>query len=427
MTKVAVIGTGYVGLTTGACLSHIGHDVTCADIDQEKINRLSLGEIPIVEEGLEALVADGLAEGTLRFVVGGQYAVKDAEIVFMCLPTPQGEDGSADLKYIKQAAAEIGPHLQPGSIVVNKSTVPVGTARIVKTIINRDDIDVVSNPEFLREGSAVGDFLNPDRVVVGSDSLEASRAVGALYSPLHAKIVATDSASAELIKYAANSFLATKLSFINSIATICEYAGADIDDVVAGVGSDRRIGPDFLRPGPGWGGSCFPKDTRALIKISEDLGFRFGLLESAVLANEAQIDRIVAKIHQAADGTLSRKKIAIWGLTFKAGTDDLRDSPAVAIANRVYRIGGDIIAYDPTVSEIRSGIPNGTKIATSELDAAYGADVLVVLTEWPQFKTVDPHAVAQVMRKRTVVDGRNILNRQNWINSGFKYQGIGKA
>ena len=326
-STVAVIGTGYVGLTTGACLAHLGHEVVCADIDPAKVDQLNAGVMPILEDGLEDLVREGSRSGRLRFVLGAENAVKGKEFIFLCVPTPQGEDGSADLSYIEAAAAEISPHLDTEAVVINKSTVPVGSTRVVEQALQRGDISVVSNPEFLREGSAVHDFLNPDRVVIGSEDQAASIRVASLYLSLAAPLMVTDPASAETIKYASNAFLASKISFVNAIAAVCEAVGADVSDVVLGMGYDKRIGQEFLRPGPGWGGSCFPKDSHALIKIAEDAGYDFRLLKGVVEVNEQQFDRVVRKIEEAAGGSLDGKKIAAWGITFKARTDDTRDSP----------------------------------------------------------------------------------------------------
>ncbi|HNI35663.1 MAG TPA: UDP-glucose/GDP-mannose dehydrogenase family protein, partial [Microthrixaceae bacterium] len=284
-SKIAVIGTGYVGLTTGACLAHMGHDVVCADIDEAKVDALNSGEIPILEDGLENLVVEGRRAGRLRFVVGAANAVGDREFVYLCVPTPQGDDGSADLSYIEAAAREIGPVLAPEAIVINKSTVPVGSTRVVEHALQRGDVSVVSNPEFLREGSAVHDFLNPDRVVIGAVDQAAAIRMAGLYIGLTAPIMVTDPASAETIKYASNAFLATKISFVNAVAAVCEAVGADVNDVVLGMGYDRRIGQEFLKPGPGWGGSCFPKDTVALVHIAEQAGYDFRLLKGVVDVN----------------------------------------------------------------------------------------------------------------------------------------------
>ena len=424
--RVAVIGTGYVGLTTGACLAHLGHTVVCADIDANKIAKLRDGIIPIVELGLAELVTEGMASGRLSFVVGSVEAAKNCEVAFLCVPTPQGEDGSADLSYVQRASEEISAALPFEAIVVNKSTVPVGSTKVVEKALKRPDVKVVSNPEFLREGSAVQDFLKPDRVVVGSDDQAAAMKVASLYDGLSTRVIITDPASAETIKYAANAFLATKLSFINAIAAICEGVGADINDVVVGIGSDKRIGENFLRPGPGWGGSCFPKDSRALIKIAEDADYSFDLLKGVITVNDQQLDRVADKIRLAAGGDLSGKVVAAWGLTFKSGTDDLRDSPAIAIIERLMKLGARVQAYDPTVNVIRPGIPNDLVIAGSSIEATSHADVLAVLTEWDEFKWVTALEIASHMNGKQIIDARNLLNRKDWERTGFTYQGIGR-
>ena len=424
--QVAVIGTGYVGLTTGACLAHLGHTVVCADIDADKIAKLRDGIIPIVELGLAELVTEGMASGRLSFVVGSVEAAKNCDIAFLCVPTPQGEDGSADLSYVQRAAEEISAVLPFEAIVVNKSTVPVGSTKVVERALKRPDVKVVSNPEFLREGSAVQDFLKPDRVVVGSDDQAAAMKVASLYDGLSTRVVITDPASAETIKYAANAFLATKLSFINAIAAICEGVGADINDVVVGIGSDKRIGENFLRPGPGWGGSCFPKDSRALIKIAEDADYSFDLLKGVITVNDQQLDRVADKIRLATGGDLSGKVVAVWGLTFKAGTDDLRDSPAIAIIERLMKLGARVQAYDPTVNVIRPGIPSDLVIAASCGEATAQADVLSVLTEWDEFKWVSASETSTHMTGKQIIDARNLLDRKDWERAGFTYQGIGR-
>ena len=424
--KIAVVGTGYVGLTTGACLAHLGHKVVCADIDPQKIASLRNGHIPIVEDGLTELVSKGLASGNLSFVVGSTGAVQDCEIAFLCVPTPQGDDGAADLSYVQAASEEISAALPFGAIVVNKSTVPVGSTKVVEHSLQRPDISVVSNPEFLREGSAVHDFLHPDRVVIGSDDRQAALKVASIYDALSAKIIITDPASAETIKYAANAFLATKLSFINAIAAICEGVGADINDVVLGIGSDTRIGANFLQPGPGWGGSCFPKDSRALIKIAEDADYNFDLLKGVNTVNDQQFDRVTEKIRLAAGGSVSGKVVAVWGLTFKAGTDDLRDSPSLQIIQRLLHLGAIIQAFDPTVTSHRIGLNQEIQIAETAVKCAQNAEVLVVLTEWSEFTKIDPSEVRAVMSGRTIVDGRNLLDRSTWQEAGFTHLGIGR-
>ncbi|MGZ4679153.1 MAG: UDP-glucose dehydrogenase family protein, partial [Ilumatobacteraceae bacterium] len=391
-----------------------------------KVESLRNGVITIVELGLQELVDEGLAGGRLSFVLGAASAAKDCEVAFLCVPTPQGEDGSADLSYIETAAREIGPVLPYEAVVVNKSTVPVGSAKSVERVMGRADVKVVSNPEFLREGSAVQDFLKPDRVVIGCDDQSAALKVSSLYERIGAPVIITDPASAETIKYAANSFLATKLSFINAIAAICEGVGADVNDVVVGMGSDRRIGQDFLRPGPGWGGSCFGKDARALLKIANDAGYHFDLLNGVIAVNEEQFDRVTDKIRVAAGGDLSKATVAVWGLTFKARTDDLRESPSLAIITRLVAAGATVQAYDPTVGSAKPGMPVGITISDSAYSACNGADVLAVLTEWDEFRWLDIAEVKSLMHGRAVIDARNLLERNEWRRAGFEFQGIGR-
>jgi UDPglucose 6-dehydrogenase len=423
--NIVVIGTGYVGLSSGACFAKLGHKVVCVDIVQSKIDDLNNGILPIIETGLDALVNEGMKAGLLTFTTDVASAVKDAEVVFLCVPTPEGADGSADLSYIQTAARTLSPILLSGAIVVNKSTVPVGSTKVVEYELMRPDVAVVSNPEFLREGSAIQDFLHPDRIVVGSDNQEAAVVVGALYEKVGAPVLVTDPASAETIKYAANAFLATKISYINAVAAICEGVGADINDVVLGLGYDKRIGHEFLRPGPGWGGSCFPKDTKAMVKIAADAGYEFGLLKGVITVNEQQYGRIVDKIREAAGGTLKGKKIASWGLTFKALTDDLRDSPAIEIVTRILAEGAAVSVFDPTVKVAPKGL-DAITISTSPLAACGGADVIAVLTEWDNFRRVSPVDVADVVRNKQIVDARNILDRSEWRRAGFQYQGVGR-
>ena len=425
MAKIAVIGTGYVGLSSGACFAHLGHEVVCVDVVQSKIDNLNVGIIPIVETGLDDLVKKGVEAGRLTFTIDVMEAASDADVVFLCVPTPEGEDGSADLSYIQQAARTLSTIVRSGAVIVNKSTVPVGSTKVVERELKRPDVSVVSNPEFLREGSAIQDFLHPDRVVVGSDNQEAALKVAALYESVGAPVVVTDPASAETIKYAANAFLATKISYVNAVAAICEGVGADIRDVVLGLGYDHRIGHEFLRPGPGWGGSCFPKDTKAMVKIAEDAGYDFGLLKGVITVNDQQYGRIVEKIRVAVGGTLKGKTIAAWGLTFKALTDDLRDSPAVEIIQRLLADGAQIKVFDPTVNEAPHGLA-AIKIASSAIDACRNADSLVVLTEWDEFKWVDPAEVGTLLSAKQVVDARNHLDRSAWKKAGFEYQGIGR-
>ena len=424
MSKIAVIGTGYVGLTTGACFAHIGHDVVCADIDADKVARLQRGEIPILEPGLDDLVLNAVADGRLTFVVGAAVAAADCEFAYLCVPTPQDDDGSADLSYVEAAAREIAPVLPQGAIVVNKSTVPVGSTHVVENAMQRPDVTVVSNPEFLREGSAVHDFLHPDRVVIGTDHRETAIKVASLFLGLTAPVIVTDPASAETIKYAANSFLATKLSFVNAMATVCEAVGANINDVVLGMGTDPRIGSQFLKPGPGWGGSCFPKDTRAMVNIAANAGYDFEMLRGVISANEHQFDIVADKVSaMAGSDDLTGVKVAAWGLTFKANTDDLRESPALEIIKRLKARGADVVAYDPAVHHNIGDID----VVDSAYAAATGADVLVVLTEWDEFRWVDMAKVAEVMATARIYDTRNIVNVAAAERAGVAIKVLGRS
>ena len=425
MTRVAIVGTGYVGLTTGACFAHLGHEVVCGDVDEKKISGLSVGEIPFLEDQLGHLVTEGINNNRLRFVLGAEAAVAGCEVAFLCVPTPQNPDGSADVSYIETATREIAEALPNGAILVNKSTVPVGTTRVVEEVLERDGVAVVSNPEFLREGSAVQDFLKPDRIVIGAKDRVAAGVVAALYKDIAAPVLVTDPVSAETIKYAANAFLATKLSFVNAITAVCEGVEADVDDVMAGLGYDSRIGSDYLRPGPGWGGSCLPKDTRALVRLAEDAGYDFRLLKSVIEVNEEQFTRVVAKVRDAAGDELDGRALAVWGLTFKAGTDDLRDSPALAIVGLLLAEGAEIRAYDPTVGTDGPYPVGLVDVLGDPLSTCEGADALVVLTDWDEFRGIEPFVVAERMANRAVVDARNVLDRQAWQQAGFDYRGIG--
>jgi UDPglucose 6-dehydrogenase len=426
MMNTAVVGTGYVGLSTGVGLSELGHAVMCADIDIKKIEVLNTGKSPIAEAGMDAGINRNVAAGRLSFTTDVLGAVRNASIVFLCLPTPQGDDGSADLSFIEAAAKQIGKHLLPGTVVVNKSTVPVGSSILVAQWLNRDDVYVVSNPEFLRQGTALHDFLHPNRIVVGGNNAEAVEKVANLYASVDAPILRMNAASAESLKYAANSFLATKLTFVNAIADICELVGADIFDVVEGLGMDPRIGSEFLKPGPGWGGSCFPKDTRALVKIAEGNGYDFALLRGVIQTNDEQYERIALKIVEVCGGSVQGKVIASWGLTFKAHTDDLRDSPAIAILTLLHDMGAVIRAYEPSSTGVYAAFP-WIELVGSAVEVCEGADALAVLTEWPEFSGVDANVVAAVMKSLAVVDGRNVLNPEVWKSVGFAYRGVGRS
>lgn len=428
---IGVVGVGYVGLTTGACLAHIGHTVVCGDVDEAKIARLRNGEIPIVEEGLSEIVTEGILAGRLEFVVGATEVAQRCDIVFLCVPTPQDDDGSADLTYIKAASAEIGPVLREGAIVVNKSTVPVGTTVVVDDVIQRADITVVSHPEFLREGTAVNDFLHPDRVVVGADDRSAAEKVAALYSSIDTQVIITDAASAETIKYAANGFLAMKISFVNAVAAMCEAVGADVVDVVEGIGSDRRIGREFLRPGPGWGGSCFPKDSHALVHVAASHGYDFSMMRGVIEVNTEQRERMVRKVQHAAGVTdLSGTTISVLGLTFKAGTDDLRDSPSLAVISRLRELGATVKAFDPTttgaLSALQQSFLEGINVEQSVDDAIAGGDVLVLLTEWPEFRSLDLEHTKELLAGTAIVDTRNLLDPQSVRAAGLRYDGVGR-
>ena len=420
-----MIGTGYVGLSTGVGMAELGHTVVGADIDAAKVNSLTAGISPIAEAGMNEGIARNVSAGRLSFTTDVVGSLQGADVVFFCLPTPQGDDGSADLSYVKSVAQQIGAHLAPGTVVVNKSTVPVGSSVQVGQWLGRTDVFVVSNPEFLRQGTALQDFLHPTRVVVGGDNEAAVEKVASLYASVDAPVLRMNAASAEALKYAANSFLATKLTFVNAIADICELVGADVFDVVSGLGLDPRIGDQFLNPGPGWGGSCFPKDTRALVKIAEGNGYDFALLRGVIQTNDEQYERIALKVVEVCGGSVAGKTIASWGLTFKANTDDLRDSPAIAILHTLKEMGATIRAYDPAARGVEM-LP-WVQRCDSVLEACDGADALAVLTEWPEFTAVNPADVASRLKSAVVVDGRNVLNPQQWKSSGFQYRGVGRS
>ncbi len=425
--RIAVVGTGYVGLTTGACLASLGHRVVCADINEDKVEALQGGQVSILEPGLAELVAEGLAAGRLEFVVGARNAVPDAEVVFLCVPTPMGAGGAADLAAVESVVAEVSELLRPACVVVNKSTVPVGTAARTAELLGRADVAVVSNPEFLREGSAVADFLSPDRIVVGCDAQDAAERVAALYARLGAPTVLTDAASAEMVKYAANCFLAMKLSYVNAVAELCERLGADVLDVTEGIGYDRRIGQAFLSPGPGWGGSCLPKDTHALLQVAAAVDFDFGLLRASLDTNTRQRARMVDKVRDAVGGDLRGARIGLLGLTFKAGTDDLRDSPALAVAALLRAEGAELVGYDPGVRAAVPGMTDDVEVTDDPVKVASGAAAIVVLTEWPEFRVLDWGRLAEVVEHRVVIDTRNLLDADVLRRVGFEVRGVGRV
>lgn len=434
--NVTVVGTGYVGLTCGVCLAELGFRVICADIDAQKIEALGQGRVPIHEPGCDDLLRRGQEADLLHFQLGAAAAVADADIVLMCLPTPQSADGSADLRYLLDAAESIGPHLRPGAVVVNKSTVPVGAAAAVAERLGRADVDVASNPEFLREGSAIEDFLHPDRVVVGADDPITAEWVARLYDRLETDVLVTSTGSAETIKYVANGFLAMKVSFANAVAGLCEAVGADVFDVMRGIGSDHRIGHDFLQPGPGWGGSCFPKDSRALVNIGDAHGYDFEMMRAAIAVNEQQRARMITKIRHAVGRDpddpkrLAGIRVGVLGLTFKANTDDLRESPSVAIVGELRRLGADVVAYDPTTC---GGLDDAQRLhlgdlqlTSDPLEVADDADAVVILTEWPQFRELVVEGLAAAMRGDAIVDTRNLLDPMEVAAAGLRYVGVGR-
>jgi UDPglucose 6-dehydrogenase len=435
--NIVVVGTGYVGLTTGACLASLGHRVVCADIDPVTIESLLAGNVRISEPGLAELVGEGMAAGRLSFVVGAATALRElagdgapAEVVFLCVPTPMGVGGVADLSAVESVVEETRELLPAGCVVVNKSTVPVGTADRTAELLGRPDVAVVSNPEFLREGSAVRDFLHPDRVVVGTNaSPDAAERVAALYARLGAPTVLTDAASAEMIKYAANCFLAIKLSYVNALAELCERLDADVADVTEGIGYDKRIGQSFLAPGPGWGGSCLPKDVHALLQVADSADFEFRLLRATIDTNTRQFQRVVDKIRTAVTGrrggSLSRRRLALFGLAFKAGTGDLRASPALEVAALLRQAGAELVGYDPG---IEPGAVDSTLISVVDdpYVAAKGAEAVVVLTEWPEFRALDWARLAEAVATRTLVDTRNLLDPAVVRRAGFSWVGIGR-
>jgi UDPglucose 6-dehydrogenase len=431
MSDVAVIGAGYVGLTTAACLSSLGHRVTCADINVERVAALSKGEIPILEDGLQTLVDEGLASRRLTFVVGAKSAAGIAEFVFLCVPTPQADDGSADLSFVEAVAREIAPVLRDGAVVINKSTMPVGSTRMVQRILAEagapiEQVGVASNPEFLREGSSVRDFLQPNRVVIGCHDPSVAVRVSELYRSLNAPMVITDPASAEMIKYASNAFLATKISFMNAVANLCEMVDADVREVALGMGYDHRIGFEFLHPGPGYGGSCFPKDTAALLYAARSSGYDFSLLDGVVEVNLRQHERMVEKVRHLAGGTLEGVQVGLWGLTFKANTDDLRDSPALVIARRLLEEGARVRAYDPAAGEHAATMVPGLEVVTDPYVACEGARVLAVLTEWDEFRWLDFDRVHATLAVPALLDARNLLDPVALRRRGFTYEGVGR-
>lgn len=431
--KIAVVGTGYVGLVTGTCFAETGNHVTCVDIDEKKVEKLRNKQITIYEPGLEVLFERNIRQGRLEFTTNLKEGIKGAKIIFLALPTPPGEDGSADLKYVLKVADDLGPLLEEYTVVVDKSTVPVGTADKVTASISKNakvEFDVVSNPEFLREGVAVDDFMKPDRVVIGAASERAKKVMENLYAPFVRQgnpIIFMDVKSAELTKYAANSFLATKITYMNEIANMCELLGADVDMVRKGVGTDSRIGKRFLFAGIGYGGSCFPKDVQALAKSASQANYDFKILNSVMAVNELQKEKMIEPLKRYFNNDLSGKTIAVWGLSFKPYTDDIREAPALENITKLLSMGAQVKAYDPEAIENVKGI-FGDKIiyAEDEYDALMEADALMIMTEWPVFRTPEFDKVSSSLKNKVIFDGRNLYELKQMEELGITYYSIGR-
>jgi UDPglucose 6-dehydrogenase len=431
--KIAVVGTGYVGLVTGTCFAETGNNVTCVDIDVNKVNKLSNGEITIYEPGLEKLFLRNLKEERLNFTTNLEEGIRDAAIIFLALPTPPGEDGSADLKYILGVARDLGKLLKGYMVIVDKSTVPVGTAEKVRRTVAENykgEFDVVSNPEFLREGVAVEDFMKPDRVVIGVSSERARKIMGDLYAPFVRQgnpVIYMDERSAELTKYAANSFLATKISFMNEIARLCELLGADVDMVRRGIGSDERIGKRFLFPGIGYGGSCFPKDVHALVKSGHDVNYEFEILNAVMNVNETQKLHLLKGIRKFFNNDLKGKRFALWGLAFKPNTDDIREAPALYIIKALVAEGATVCAFDPeAMKNVKNEIGDMIDYCDDQYDSLNNADALIIATEWSEFRMPQFEKIAATLKNKAIFDGRNLFDLQTMKDLGFYYQSVGR-
>ncbi|MDR0688408.1 MAG: UDP-glucose/GDP-mannose dehydrogenase family protein [Prevotellaceae bacterium] len=437
--KISVVGTGYVGLVSGACFAETGLTVACVDVNQSKIAALNAGQIPIWEPGLDDVVRRNVEKKRLSFTTSLCDSLADADAVFIAVGTPSGENGSADLSYVLQVASEIGKHIGSYVVVVTKSTVPVGTSRLVKQAVQKEldargakvEFDVASNPEFLKEGNAIEDFLKPDRIVIGTESERAQKLMEKLYKPFLLNghpIIFMDIASSELTKYAANAMLATKISFMNDIANLCELVGADATLVRKGIGSDPRIGTQFIYPGAGYGGSCFPKDVKAIVKTANEHGHPLEILKSVELVNERQKDLIFNKIRAYHGGTLKGRRVAIWGLAFKPNTDDMREAPALTVIRRLLEHDAVAVAYDPVaMREAKKYVGSSVEYAHSAYDALKGAEALALMTEWPEFRVFDYAAAKQLMKTPAVFDGRNIYDPAEMKEHGFAYYGIGRG
>jgi UDPglucose 6-dehydrogenase len=431
--KIAVVGTGYVGLVTGTCFAETGNDVTCIDIDLNKVNKLCNGEITIYEPGLEKLFLRNLKEERLHFTTHLEEAVKDASIVLLALPTPEGGDGAPDMKYILDVAKDLGKILTGYKIIVDKSTVPVGTANKIREAIKENykgEFDVVSNPEFLREGGAVEDFMKPARVIVGTTSEKAKKLIGDLYAPFVRQgnpVIFMDERSAELTKYAANSFLATKITFMNEIARLCELLGADVDMVRRGIGSDDRIGKRFLFPGIGYGGSCFPKDVKALTKSAGEVSYEFRILNAVMKVNDEQKLLLFHKIIKYFNNDLKEKRFALWGLAFKPNTDDTREAPAIEMINALIAKGATISAFDPeAMQNAKKQLGNRIEYAQNQYDCLKEADALIIATEWNEFRTPDFSKISASLKNKVIFDGRNLFDLNTMQDQGFHYESVGR-
>ena len=430
--KIAVVGTGYVGLVTGTCFAETGNNVTCVDIDEKKIKKLSSGEITIFEPGLEKLFHRNIKEDRLHFTTDLAAGVQDARIIFLALPTPPGEDGSADLKYILKVAEDLGKIITDYKIIIDKSTVPVGTAVRVKNMVAKNatvQFDIVSNPEFLREGVAVDDFMKPDRVVIGTTSERAKKVLNELYGPFVRQgnpIIFMDEESAELTKYAANSFLATKITFMNEIARLCELFGADVDLVRKGIGSDERIGKRFLFPGIGYGGSCFPKDVKALVKSASDVDYDFQILKAVESVNDEQKLFLLQKVKKHL-GSIEGKTFAIWGLAFKPNTDDIREAPALEMINELLKANCKVNVFDPeAMKNVKEIYGDQLTYTENQYQALEGADALIIATEWSEFRTPDFEKITALLPSKLIFDGRNLFDLDQMKNCGFHYESIGR-
>ena len=424
MANAAIVGLGYVGLTTSLGLAKIGKSVIGVEINPERLKSLDSGVLPIFEPGLDSELVDSLKSGRLSLTESIEEAAENTKLFFVCVPTPQDDNGAADLSYVIDASKQIADSASPGSVVVVKSTVPVGTGEMLRKSIKRKDIYFASNPEFLREGSALLDFMEPDRIVVGADAPEVTERIFALYENIGAPKVSTSVKSAELIKYAANAYLASRLSFVNDLAALCEQVGADVDDVLSGMGSDSRIGSRFLQPGPGWGGSCFPKDTRALVSVANNNGVSLGVVGAAIQSNDNAFARVVTRVKSLLGEKLEGKSIAVWGLAFKANTDDTRDSPSLEIIKRLLSEGSKVTAFDPIAS---APTWEGLTQEETAVEAATNADALLILTEWSEFSQVDPKTIANVMSGSVVLDTRRILPVEKWSSEFETFKILGNG